>query len=57
MKAFMQAVLARVMGHINGRDGRHVPEDGYRHKLLNPDFLQQVGVQFSLPDRPRMRAI
>ena len=27
MKALMQAVMARVMGHINGRDCRHVPGD------------------------------
>ena len=55
MKAFMQAVLARVMGHINGRDCRHVPGDVFGNELLNLDFLQQVGVQFSLPDCRRTR--
>ena len=44
MQAFMQAVFARVMGHIRGRDCRHVPEDVFGHDLLNLDFLQQVGV-------------
>ena len=51
----MQAVLASVMGHINGRDCRHVPGDVFGHVLLNLDFLQQVGVNFLLPDCRRMR--
>ena len=44
MKAFMQAVLARVMGHVNGRDRRHVPGDVFGHDLRNLNFLQLVGV-------------
>ena len=51
----MEAVLARVMAHINGRDYRHVPGNVFGHGLLNLDFLQQVGVSISLPDGRRMR--
>ena len=51
----MQVVLAHVLGHINGRDSRHVSGDVFGHDLLNLDFLQEVGVLFSLPDCRRMR--
>ena len=34
----MQAVLVLVMGHINGRDRRHVPGNVFGHELLNLDF-------------------
>ena len=44
MKAFMKAILTRVMGHINGRDCRHVPGDVFGHDLWNLNFLQHVGV-------------
>ena len=44
MKPFMQAVLARVMGHISGRDCRHVSGDVFGHEVMNLVFLQQVGV-------------
>ena len=40
----MQAVLARVMGHINGRGCRDVPGDVFGHELLSLDFHQQVDV-------------
>ena len=44
MNAFMQAVLARVIGHISVRECRHFPGDVSGHDHLNLDFLQQVGV-------------
>ena len=53
----MQAVLALVMGHINGRDCRHVPGDVFGHDLLILDFLQQAGVSFSLPDCRQMSVV
>jgi len=30
--------MARAMGHINGRDCRHVPGDVVGHEILNLDF-------------------
>ena len=49
----MQAVLARVMGHIIGRDCRHVPGDVFGHELLNLDFFPAGGRVVLITGLPR----